>query len=449
MSLYGKMLERAAQGKPIRIGMIGAGKFGAMFLAQARRLPGMHVVAIADLVPDNAKTSLDRVGWQPEQYAAHSFDEAMRTGATFITDNWEAVVAYPGIEVIVECTGNPVAAVEHCLAAYKHAKHVANVTVEADAFCGMLLSRRAAEAGVIYSLAYGDQPAMVCGLVDWARTCGFPVVAAGRGHKWLPNYFESTPETIWDYWGVTAEQARIGGLNPKMFNSFLDGSKPAIESTAIANATGLESPEDGLSFPPASIDELADILRPKSDGGLLEKKGVVEVVSSLRLDGTPIEPNIRQGVWVCIEGDTEYIRRCFHEYQVKTDSSGRYVVIYRTCHLIGLEVGLSVASVCLRGEATGYSVCFNADVAATAKRDLKPGEMLDGEGGYTVYGKLSPASKSLASGNLPLGLASRIKVVRPVAKGQSLTWDDVLCDEHSSAYTLRRTMEGLVKEGTS
>ncbi|MDY0242939.1 MAG: flagellar biosynthesis protein FlgA, partial [Rhodospirillaceae bacterium] len=242
MSLYGKMLERAAQGKPIRIGMIGAGKFGAMFLAQARRLPGMHVVAIADLVPDNAKTSLDRVGWQPEQYAAHSFDEAMRTGATFITDNWEAVVAYPGIEVIVECTGNPVAAVEHCLAAYKHAKHVANVTVEADAFCGMLLSRRAAEAGVIYSLAYGDQPAMVCGLVDWARTCGFPVVAAGRGHKWLPNYFESTPETIWDYWGVTAEQARIGGLNPKMFNSFLDGSKPAIESTAIANATGLESP---------------------------------------------------------------------------------------------------------------------------------------------------------------------------------------------------------------
>ncbi|MDR3472188.1 MAG: Gfo/Idh/MocA family oxidoreductase, partial [Devosia sp.] len=307
MSLHSKLLQRAAQGKPIRVGVIGAGKFGAMFLAQIPYLIGMHLTAIGDIHPDNARKSLERIGWQPDRYAARSFDEAMQNGTTLITENWQAVVAHPAIDVIVECTGNPVAAVEHCLEAFRQHKHVVNVTVEADAFCGMLLARRAEEAGVVYSLAFGDQPALICDLVDWARGCGFPVVAAGRGHKWLPQYSESTPETVWNYWGLTAEQARIGGLNPKMFNSFLDGSKPAIECTAVANATGLESPENGLKFPPGSMDDMPNLLRPISDGGILDKKGVVEVVSCLRLDGTQIEHDIRNGVWVCIEGDTDYI----------------------------------------------------------------------------------------------------------------------------------------------
>lgn len=447
MSLHEKLLERAAEGRPIRVGMIGAGKFGAMFLAQIPHLPGMHLMAIGDLNPANARHSLERVGWQTERSAARSFDEALKNGNTFITDDWKAVVSHPAIDVIVECTGNPVAAVEHCLEAFRNNKHVVNVTVEADAFCGYLLGRRAREAGVVYSLAFGDQPALICDLVDWARSCGFPVVAAGRGHKWLPNYCESTPDTVWNFWGLTAEQARIGGLNPKMFNSFLDGSKPAIETTAVANATGLESPEGGLKFPPGSMDDMPNLFRPISEGGVLEKKGVVEVVSCLRLDGSEIDHHIRNGIWVCVEGDTDYIRRCFQEYGVTTDSTGRYVAIYRRWHLIGLEVGVSVASAALRGEATGSPVCFNADVVATAKRDLKPGEILDGEGGYTVYGKITPARRSLARRNLPLGLASHIKLVRPVAKGAMLTWDDVARDETLTAYKLRMEMESLVAQG--
>lgn len=447
MSLHEKLLERAAQGRPIRVAVLGAGKFGAMFLAQIPSLPGMHLVAIGDLNPANARHSLERVGWKNEAYAAKSFDEALGHGSTFITEDWQAVVAHPAIDVVVECTGNPVAAVEHCLEAFRHHKHVVNVTVEADAFCGFLLGQRAREAGVVYSLAFGDQPALICDLVDWARSCGFPVVAAGRGHKWLPNYFESTPDTVWNFWGLTAEQAKIGGLNPKMFNSFLDGSKPAIETTAVANATGLESPEDGLKFPPGSMDDMPNLFRPISDGGVLEKKGVVEVVSCLRPDGSEIDHHIRNGIWVCIEGDSEYIRRCFQEYGVTTDTTGRYVAIYRRWHLIGLEVGVSVASAALRGEATGSPVCFNADVVATAKRDLRPGEILDGEGGYTVYGKITPAKRSLARRNLPLGLASHIKLVRPVAKGAMLTWDDVARDETLTAYKFRMEMEGLVAKG--
>jgi len=443
MNLHSKLQQRAAAGKPVRIGLIGAGKFGSMYLAQVPRTPGVHLAAIADLSPDAARTNLARVGWKTEQARAESIDAAIKSGATHVSDDWQALVRHPAIDVVVECTGHPIAAVDHCLEAFANGKHVVNVTVEADAFCGPLLARRAAEAGVVYSLAFGDQPALICDLVDWARTCGFPVVAAGRGHKWLPHFCESTPETVWGNYGLTAEQAKRGGLNPKMFNSFLDGSKPSIESTAVANATGLTVPSNGLLYPPASVEDIPFVTRPQSEGGVLERKGMVEVVSSLEADGRKIPYDIRMGVWVTVEAETEYIKNCFEEYNAHTDPSGRYFTLYKRWHLIGLEVGVSVASVALRGEPTGVATCWNADVVATAKRDLAPGEMLDGEGGYTVWGKLLPAGKSVQMGGLPLGLAHDVKVVRPVKKGQSLSWADVAVDTSTRAWQLRRQMEEL------
>jgi predicted homoserine dehydrogenase-like protein len=443
MNLYSKLQQRAADGKPVRIGLIGAGKFGSMYLAQIPRTPGVHLVGIADLSPDTARANLARVGWDPAATRAASLQDAVKTGGTYISDDWQALVRHESIDVIVECTGNPIAAVDHCLEAFAQGKHVVNVTVEADAFCGPLLARRAAEAGVIYSLAFGDQPALICDLVDWARTCGFPVVAAGRGHKWLPHFSESTPETVWGYYGLTPEQAERGGLNPKMFNSFLDGSKPSIESTAVSNATGLSVPSNGLLYPPASVEDIPFVTRPISEGGVLERKGMVEVISSLEKDGRAIPYDIRMGVWVTVEAETDYIKNCFEEYNAHTDPSGRYFTLYKRWHLIGLEVGVSVASVALRGEPTGVATGWNADVVATAKRDLAPGDMLDGEGGYTVWGKLLPAERSAAMGGLPLGLAHNVKVVRPVKKGQSLSWADVVIDTSTNAYRTRKQMEDL------
>ena len=443
MSLYAKLQQRAADNKPIRIGLIGAGKFGSMYLAQVPRTPGVQLVAIADLSPAQARRNLQRVGWADERMAAPSIDEAVRSGATHIGEDWQALVRHPAIDVVVECTGHPLAAVDHCLAAFAAGKHVVNVTVEADAFCGPLLARRAQEAGVLYSLAFGDQPALICDLVDWARTCGFPVVAAGRGHKWLPHFAQSTPETVWGHYGLTPEQAARGGLNPKMFNSFLDGSKPSIESTAVANATGLGVPSDGLRYPPASVEDIPFVTRPVSEGGVLERKGMVEVISSLEPDGRKIPYDIRMGVWVTVEGETEYIRNCFEEYNAHTDPSGRYFTLYKRWHLIGLEVGQSVASVVLRGEATGVPTAWGADVVATAKRDLAVGEVLDGEGGYTVWGKLLPAATSARMGGLPLGLAHGVTLLRPVRQGQSLCWDDVRMDTSTHAYRSRREMERL------
>ncbi len=446
MNLHSLLQKREAAGKPLRVGVIGAGKFGAMYIAQVPRTPGVHLVGIADLSPANARTNLERTGWKPEWYGAASLDAAMKERRTHVGDDWKKLVEHPDVEIVVEATGNPLAAVEHALHAFAHGKHVVMVTVEADAFCGPLMAERAEAAGVVYSLAYGDQPAIICDLVDWARAAGFPVVAAGRGHKWLPHYGQSTPETVWGYYGLTPEQAEIGGLNPKMFNSFLDGSKPAIESTSVCNATGLTPAPNGLEYPAGPVDQIPNMMRPKSEGGILHHKGQVEVVSSLERDGTPIPYDIRFGVWVAFEGETEYIRRCFSEYGVKTDDSGRYACLYKRWHMIGLEVGISVASVGLRREPTGCPTGFRADAVATAKRALKTGEILDGEGGYTVVGRLMPAADSISVGALPLGLAHGWKVLRPIAAGEVVRWSDVAVDANNTAVKLRREMEARYRE---
>jgi predicted homoserine dehydrogenase-like protein len=447
MNLHKLLLQRAAAGRPVRLGIVGCGKFATMFLAQAQRIPGLHIAGIADIAPGKAAEQLLRAGWQREHFDARSFGTAIDRGTTHLTDDAAALIAHPAIEVIAECTGNPIAATSHALAAFRHRKHVIMVTVEADAFVGPLLAQKAKEAGVIYSLGYGDQPALICDLVDWARSCGFSVVAAGRGHKWLPHYYKTTPDTVWSDWGLNEAEAREGGLNPRMFTCFLDGSKPAIETTAVANATGLEAPSAGLAFPACAIDDLPRLMRPREDGGILERKGLVECVSSVERDGRPIPHHIRWGVWVVMEAGNDYVKRCFKEYAMTTDPSGRYGVMYKWWHLIGLELGISVAAVAVRGEPTGCPITWNADAVAAAKRDLEPGELLDGEGGYTVAGKLMPAADSVARGAVPIGLAHKIKAVRPIREGQTVTWADVAADESVEAYKVRREMERLFAPG--
>ena len=441
MNLSTLLAKRAEEGNRIKVGLIGAGKFGTMFLAQAARLDGIHLVGVCDLNPEMARSNLAFVNWTPERYQAQSLDDAANNGTTFVGDDWESLVKHPAVDIIIECTGNPISAVTHILKAFSEGKHVINVTVEADAFVGYGFAIKAREAGVIYSMAYGDQPALVADLVDWARACGFKVVAAGRGHKWLPHFRHSTPETVWDHWGLSKEQAERGRLNPIMFNSFLDGSKPAIECSAIANSCRLDAPSGGLLFPPGSVDDVPTIARPRSEGGVLEHSGMVETISSLKTDGTPIEHDIRNGVWVCVEADTEYLKNCFDEYKVVTDPTGRFMASYKRWHLIGLELPISVAAVGLRGEPTGVAVEFRADVASMAKRNLKTGETLDGEGGYTVSGALRPASDSIESKYVPLGLTKSVTMLKDVPEGELLTWDDVKIDQSTDAYKLRKEIE--------
>lgn len=436
------MLERrASEGRPIRIGVIGAGKFAGMFLAQAIRTRGFHVAAIADLAMTRAKDNLARIGWTDDRHAAPSIGIALRTGATFLTEDAMAVIADPAIEVIVEATGDPPTGIAHALAAIAAGKHIVMVNVEADVVAGPLLASKAERQGVVYSLAYGDQPALICELVDWARTAGFSVVCAGKGTRYHPTYHRSTPETVWEILDQYLKIDDRASINPKMFNSFVDGSKSGIEMTAVCNATGLKPQPDGLGFPPASRFELAEICKPREMGGTLAISGTTEVTSSVRRDLSPVPHDLALGVYVVVEGESDYVRRCFREYHMLPDAGGRYSALYRPTHLIGLELGISIASAVCRREPTGAPRGFHADVVATAKRKLKTGEVLDGEGGATVWGKQMPAAASLAKGALPLGLAHKVVLKRTIAEGETLCWSDVEYDHESPAVKVRRDME--------
>jgi predicted homoserine dehydrogenase-like protein len=435
MNLHHLLAKRHAAGKPVRVALIGAGKFGSMFLSQVPHTPGLEVPVIVDLDPDRARDACRTVGW----------DDA-RIAATKFTDNGPAAMT-SDIDVVVEATGNPAVGIRHARASIAAGKHIVMVNVEADVLAGPLLAGEARSAGVVYSLAYGDQPALTAEMVDWARATGFKVVAAGKGTKYLPLYHDVTPADVWTHYGLTPAEAQSAGMNPQMFNSFLDGTKSAIEMAAIANATGLDVPSDGLLFPPCGVDDLPHIMRPRDQGGVLEKSGVVEVVSSLERDSRPVFRDLRWGVYVVLEAPNDYAADCFRQYGLKTDSSGRYAAMYKPYHLIGLELNISVLSAALRGEPTGQPQGFRGDVAAVAKRDLRAGEMLDGEGGYTAWGRLMPAAESLKVGALPIGLAHGVKLKSNIAHGAVVRWSDVEFDATNDTVATRRAMEQRFAKG--
>ncbi len=442
MNLHHLLAARIDASGPIRVVLIGAGKFGAMFLAQVPHTKGLEVACIVDLAPDRAKRTCTGVGWSA----------ALIEGTVF-TDDAQAAIARPDVDLVIEATGNPAYGIVHARAAIRAGHGVVMVNVEADALAGPLLAAEARAAGVVYSLAHGDQPALTAELVDWARSCGFSVVAAGKGTKHLPSYHTVTPDTVWQHYGLEPQQALDAGMNPQMFNSFLDGTKSAIEMAAIANATGLDVPDAGLAFPPCGVDDLPQVLRPHAAGGMLDRAGMVEVVSSLERDGRPVFRDLRWGVYVVIEASSDYAAACFAQYGLKTDSTGRYAAMYRPYHLIGLELNVSVLSAVLRKEPTGQPRDFRGDVTAVAKRGLRAGEMLDGEGGYTVWGRLMPAQASLECGALPIGLAHHAVLRRDVAAGATVLWSDVDLTQADSvmqgAIATRRAMEGRFSVGAA
>lgn len=435
MNLMPLLASRLDAGRSVRAGLIGAGKFGSMFLAQVPHIRGLEVAAIADLSPERARQACGAVGWPGELIEKTAFLESGRE-----------LASRDDVDVVIEATGNPAAGIRHALAAFEAGKHIVMVNVEADVLAGAALARRAQTAGVVYSMAYGDQPALVSEMVDWARATGFEVAAAGKGTKYLPEYHEVTPDGVWAHYGLSPEEAAAAGMNPQMFNSFLDGTKSAIEMCAIANACDLQVPEDGLMFPPCGADDLARVLRPEAVGGVLPGDGYVEVVSSLERDGSEVVRDLRWGVYVVLKAQNDYAAACFKQYGLRTDDTGQYASMFKPFHLIGLELSISVLNAALRNEPTGMARAFRGDAVTIAKRDLAVGETLDGEGGFTVWGKAAPAERSLEEGCLPIGLAHGVKLARPVGKGQMVRKADVdLGGLPADVLQLREEAEGLAR----
>jgi predicted homoserine dehydrogenase-like protein len=444
MSLYSLLEKRRAINRPVRIGVIGAGTFSSAFLNQARRVAGMQVVSVADLDAEKAKRACIVAGWSEEAVgivsSASSINDGAARGKVMVTDNVDHLIK-ADLEVIIEATGATEAGTYHAWTALEAGKHVVMANVETDALLGPILKKKADEKGLVYSLAYGDQPGIICEMVDWARTIGLEVVCAGKGTRYQPEYRYSTPDTVWEYFGFTEEQVATGNYNAQMYNSFLDSTKSSIEMCALSNATGLIPQKCGLQFPPVGPEGLPSVLKPQPEGGILEHSGTVEIVASENRDGSPIKNHLRWGVYIVFKAGNDLVRRFLSMHDFLRDGSGEYGAVYRPFHLIGLEIGVSVASAVLRGEATGSADNFIADVASVAKKDLKPGEILDGEGGYSVFGRLVRADESLSHQYLPLGLSRGGRMIKPVAKDAIVTYHDVALDETLLSFKLRKKLE--------
>ena len=430
MYLFSELKDKEKNGDRIRVCLIGAGKFGSMFLSQVTTTPGLEVARIADLDPARAKLTCKSVGWNDDQLGTVDFtDDALRA------------IQYGDFDVIVEATGHPPSGIKHAREAFKMGKHIIMVNVEADVLAGPSLSAEANSAEVVFSMAYGDQPSLTLEIIEWARASGFKVTAAGKGTKYMPEYHYSTPKTVWDHYGLTSDEAEKAGMNSKMFNSFLDGTKSSLEMSAIANASGLNVPNNGLLFPPCGMDDLASLLKEKNKGGILEKNEQVEVVSSLERDGRPVFKDLRWGVYAVLQAPNDYAASCFKQYGMNTDQSGEFSAMYKPFHLIGMELNTSIFSAALLKLPTGQTKYFKGDVVSVSKRNLKKGEKLDGEGGFTVWGKLIPASTSLNLKALPIGLANDMYLKNDINKDKIITWNDVEFDSNDEIINYRHQME--------
>ena len=430
MFLEKKIDELIDNKKHVNVTLIGAGKFGSMFLSQAPYTKGLNVFTICDLNIDRAKKACRDVGWNED-----------RINNVIFTEDFEKAINNDEVDVVVEATGHPSSGIKHARKCFKYGKHVIMVNVEADVLAGPSLSEEANSAEVVFSMAYGDQPSLTLEIIEWARASGFKVTAAGKGTKYMPEYHYSTPKTVWDHYGLTSDEAEKAGMNSKMFNSFLDGTKSSLEMSAIANASGLNVPNNGLLFPPCGMDDLASLLKEKNKGGILEKNQQVEVVSSLERDGRPVFKDLRWGVYAVLQAPNDYAASCFKQYGMNTDQSGEFSAMYKPFHLIGMELNTSIFSAALLKLPTGQTKYFKGDVVSISKRNLKKGEKLDGEGGFTVWGKLIPANTSLNLNALPIGLANDMYLKNDINKDKIITWNDVEFVSNDEIINYRHQME--------
>ena len=399
--------------KNINIAFIGCGKFISMFLSQYNQLKKIKIDTIVDLDIERAKSNCIKSGLKKETVENINFVNSLDS------------ILNRNIEIFIEATGNPVAGTQHACKVIQAKKDIIMVNVEADVLCGKYLSDLAKENNVIYSMAYGDQPSLIIEQIEWARLNGFFVTCAGKGTKYHPSFEYSTPESVWNNYGMTAEQAKNAGMNPKMFNSFVTGDKSSIEMAAVANASGLECPVNGLTYPPVGVYDIANKLIPKDKGGHIDHEGQVEVISSIDRKKIQIENDLRWGVYIVIKAQNNYVKNCFKEYGMVTDNSGEYSAIWRPYHYVGLELAQSIYSIALDRKPTGYTKFFNADVVSVAKKDLASGEILDGEGGFASRGRLVASKDSIGGNFLPLGLSDGAKTKKSIKKDEFIKIDDV------------------------
>jgi predicted homoserine dehydrogenase-like protein len=423
-----KLLDRERElGRPVRVGLVGAGQMGSGFIVQIARQKGVDITAVADVAVDRAITALANAGITDVVQDADPtvLSSAIKEGRHVVVNDALALTKLP-IDIVIECSGVPEIAAKVALASLLAGKDVALMTVEADVTVGLLLATIAAQTGNVYTVCRGDEPVEALKLVEYVRDIGLEVTCAGKG-KNNPLDPTATPARL-------ADEAKAKGMNPRMLCSFVDGTKTMIEMAALANATNLELVKRSMNGVPATVATLNETFIPKADGGILDRSGVIDYATG------PVAP----GVFVIAKADDPVVRA---ELSYLKLGDGPYFTFYRPYHLASIEAILSIGEAIIDRQASLAPVSWNADVSAMAKRDLKAGEKIDGIGGEHVYGDAVSARVAMANRELPIGLASAGTLIRDVAKGAALTYDDVELDETKTIVILRKLQDALLGDG--
>ena len=445
------LAQRAAEANPIRVGIIGTGKFGASLVAQISQMEGMEVAAIADINAHNARYAYESSGAAPEEIrtaeTGGELEDAVRAGKPTIVEDGFALTECESIEVVVDSTGLPDVGARNAFQALSNHKHVVMVNVEADVTVGPFLRRTADAAGVVYTMVDGDQPAVTWNIVEWASSLGLEIVAAGRGTIYYGDDFEGTPETAAERFGFTEEHIERRTINLKMFNSFRDGTKAQVEMTALANAAGLVPDVRGMHEPSVNLEEIPVRFSLKEEGGLLSRHGVVELANSVADDGITMLPNaLKMGVFAVVRSDHPFTREDLAYHGCHVGGDGKNFLLYRPYHLVAVPAPLSIARAVFFDAANGSCApTATADCITVAKRALQAGEVLDGGGGYTVVGQCEKALVASLEGLLPLGLADGAVLKRAVDKGEAIGYGDVELNEDSFVLKMRRLQDELTE----
>ncbi len=422
---YSKRLQDHAKtlGRDVRVALVGAGQMGRGFGYQIFRMPGLSLALVVDVDADRIRSLFNDIGIKDVVISTDHkvLSDAILAGKATGTTTTEFIAELP-YDIVVEATGVPDVGAQVTYSCLQAKKDVAVLNVEMDVTIGPLLHNMAESGGAVYTVCHGDEPIEAKALVDFARDLQFEVVAAGKGKN---NPFEplSTPDTV-------RERALSKRMNPKMLCSFTDGSKTMTEMVALANATGLELSKRGMYGPHATVKTLTEVFALQKDGGVLDRPGVVDYCMG----------DVAPGVFVIVRSDAPYIN---HEMTYLAMGPGPYFALYRPFHLASIEAPLSVARAVLDREASLFAPSLMAEVITMAKKDLFPGDTIDGIGGYTVRGYADIAKDAQRDNLVPIGLIQNAIVQKPIKVGELISYDQVELDESSLIVQLRRKQDSL------
>ncbi|MFN8491705.1 MAG: hypothetical protein U0350_29165 [Caldilineaceae bacterium] len=445
------LAQRAAENRPIRVGIIGTGKFGSGLVAQLSQMRGMEVAVIAEINVERGKRAYTAAGRLPEDAVrvaknGNELQDIIRSGKRAVVEDGLLVATSDAVDVVVEATGLPEVGARMAYETLLHRKHLVMVNVETDVTVGPILRRMADAAGVVYTQVDGDQPGCTMNMVEWARALGFEIVAAGRGTILYADDPKGTPDSVPQRYNFSEEMIQRRNINLKMYNSFRDGTKAQVEMTALANAAGLVPDKRGMHEPGVNLEDIARAFSLKEEGGLLSQHGVVELANSVALDGKTLLPNgLGMGVFCVIRTEHPFIQEDLKTYYLQPGGDNHNYLLYRPYHLVAVEAPISIANAVLYGQPTASTLPTpTAEVITVAKRHLEEGETLDGGGGYTVVGMCEKATVARTERLLPLGLCAGAKLKQDVAEGQAITYNMVDLNEDSFVLKLRRLQDATV-----